>query len=113
MSVKRGGSGKKSDVDSLRAGTPASDPEEHVTAGQGKGDREALEEEIACYRANLTAWCGHQGEHVLIRGGTVYGFFGTRNEALREGLRRFGRVAFLVKQVDVDEKPRPLVQVLL
>ncbi len=72
-----------------------------------------LEEEITCYRANLPAWRAHRGEHVLIHGGTVHGFFGTRNDALREGLRRFGRVAFLVKQVEVDEKPRHLLQVLL
>ena len=37
----------------------------------------------------------------------------TRDEAMAEGYRRFGRVPFLVKRVDLGEKPRPLVGVVL
>jgi hypothetical protein len=68
---------------------------------------------IALYYANLPNWRAHQGEHVLIHGGAVHGFFPTRKDARREGFRRFGPVAFLVKQVDLDEKPRPLVRIVL
>ena len=76
-------------------------------------DINAAEEDIALYRDQLPNWRGHQGEHVLIHGGKVHGFFSTRSAARREGFQKFGYVAFLVKQVDLDEKRRPLVQVIL
>ena len=71
------------------------------------------DEDIALYYSKLPGWREHQGEHVLIHGGEVHGFFPTRDEARREGFGRFGHVAFLVKQVDLDAKPRPLVGVIL
>jgi len=73
-------------------------PDAAPAAGLSPGD-------IAVYKENLAGWREHQGEHVLIHGGEVHGFFPTRGEARREGFRRFGPVAFLVKQVDLDEKP--------
>jgi len=69
-------------------------------------------EDIAIYKSQLPNWREHQGEHVLIHGGAVHGFYPSRQEARREGLRRFGPVAFVVKQVDVDEKPRTLAAVI-
>lgn len=71
------------------------------------------EEDIALFRDRLPGWREHQGEHVLIYGGEVHGFFLTRDEALEEGFNRFGDVAFLVNRVDLDAKPRPLVGVIL
>jgi len=71
------------------------------------------QEDIDLYLAMLPSWREHQGEHVLIHGGEVHGFYPDHFEARREGFSRFGHVAFLVKQVDVDEKPRPLVGVIL
>jgi len=71
------------------------------------------DEDIALYYSKLPGWREHQGEHVLIYGGEVHGFFPTRDEALHEGFRRFGDVAFLAKRVDLDAKPRPLVGVIL
>jgi hypothetical protein len=71
------------------------------------------EQDIALYRARLSEWRDHQGKHVLIYRGEVHGFYPTRNEALAEGFKRFGRVPYLVKKVDLDEKPRPVVQVVL
>jgi dienelactone hydrolase len=68
--------------------------------------------DIAFYKAQLPGWREHQGKHVLIYGGQEHGFFASRREARREGFRRFGPVAFLVKQVDLDEKPRPLAAVV-
>ena len=50
---------------------------------------------------------------VLIRGPQQHGFYPTRDEALLEGFRRFGRVSFLVKQVLLQERPRPLAGVIL
>jgi hypothetical protein len=71
------------------------------------------ERDIALYLSGLPRWGEHAGEHVLIYDGQVHGFYATRDDALTEGFRRFGLVAFLVKQVDLDEAPRPLVQVML
>jgi hypothetical protein len=69
--------------------------------------------DLALYRQKLPGWRKHQGEHVLIYGAKVHGFFATRDEALQAGFDRFGDVAFLVKQVDLDAKPRPLVGIIL
>ena len=84
-----------------------------ATAEPGNGDWEPLEEAIACYRARIPACVPYQGKHVLIHGVDGPSSTTPSNDACREGLRLWGRVAFLVKRVDLDEKPRPLVQVLL
>ena len=76
-------------------------------------DKSLLDQEVAYYFAHLEAWHEHEGEHVLIRGETHFGFFSTEDAALEEGFRRFGRVAFLVKKVRVEEEPRPLVWTIL
>jgi hypothetical protein len=73
---------------------------------------ESLEEEIAFYLQHVGEWREHEGKHILIRGGKSHGFYPTRDEALREGYQRFGRVSFLVKQVILDEHPRPLAEVI-
>lgn len=72
-----------------------------------------LESGIAFYLAHLAEWVEHRGRHALIRGQTLYGFYPTRDAALAEGLRQFGHVSFLVKQVVQDEAPRSLVGVSL
>ena len=82
------------------------DPASHP-APAGLDDRD-----ISAYLTNLQNWREHQGKHVLIYGGEIHGFYPARDEALAEGFRRFGRVAFLVKKVDLDEKPRRAVQVI-
>jgi hypothetical protein len=70
-------------------------------------------EDIAFYRAQLAGWREHTGEYVLVYQGKEHGFYPTRKTALKEGYRRFGRVPFLAKQVDPDEKPRPVARVIL
>ena len=72
-----------------------------------------LDEEAAYYLANLPGWNDHEGQHVLIHGKAHFGFFPTRDGALEEGFRRFGRVAFLVKEIRHDEDPRPLAWTIL
>ena len=68
-----------------------------------------LDQEIAFYLEGLPGWRDHEGEHVLIAARQAYGFYPTRDDALAEGFRRFGRVPFLVKRVAVDEAPRVMV----
>ena len=50
---------------------------------------------------------------MLIKGQELCGFYSNRDAALEEGFRRFGRVPFLVKRVQLDEQPRPLVWTIL
>jgi hypothetical protein len=76
-------------------------------------DKDLLEGEAAYYRAHLDGWREHEGWHVLIRGEELFGFFATEDAALEEGFRRFGRAPFLVKQIRLDEGPRPLVWTIL
>jgi hypothetical protein len=85
-----------------------------VTFVQKQGSQPApLEEEIDYYLQKLPQWGDHKGEHALIRGRELHGFYPNRDAALAEGLRLFGRVPFLVKQVIPDEQPRPLTGVIL
>jgi len=77
------------------------------------GPNDLATEDISLYLKLLPSWHEHRGEHVLIYKGKVHGFYGSRDYALKEGFRRFGRVPFLVKEVNMEEKPRPLVGVFL
>jgi hypothetical protein len=45
----------------------------------------------------------HEGEHVLVHGEDVLGFFGSREEALAAGYERLGVVPFLVHEVRAAE----------
>jgi hypothetical protein len=58
-----------------------------------------LRAELDVFEAHLPGWLDREGQHVLIRGQEVVGFFSTRDEALMTGYTRFGIVPFLVKQV--------------
>jgi hypothetical protein len=71
------------------------------------------EADIALYFQNLPSWGEHQGKHVLIYGGKVHGFYDSYRDARLAGFDRFGYVPFLVKKVDPNEQPRPLVGVIL
>ena len=64
----------------------------------------SLNREQAVYEANLPRWRpDHEGEHVLISGDEVIGFYATRDEALVVGYARFGVMPLLVKQVSPSE----------
>jgi hypothetical protein len=71
--------------------------------------RATLNREQAVYEANLPRWVpDHEGEHVLIKGSEVVGFYATRDEALAAGYARFGVVPLLVKLVAL---PEPVSQI--
>jgi hypothetical protein len=76
-------------------------------------EKSLLDEEVAYYLAQLAGWREHEGQHVLIRGQEHYGFFPTRDLALEEGFRRFGRVGFLVKEIRQNDEQRPLAWTIL
>jgi hypothetical protein len=64
----------------------------------------SLSQEQAVYDANLPRWISdHEGEHVLIKGDEVAGFFESRDDALVAGYARFGVVSLFVKQVSPSE----------
>ncbi len=85
----------------------------HLAASSLPASTILSEEDISLYQDKLPDWREHQGEHVLIYGRKVHGFYPSDHDATLDGFRRFGRVAFLVKQIGLDEKPRPLVVVIL
>jgi hypothetical protein len=76
-------------------------------------NKSSLDQEVAYYLAHRAEWHEHEGRHVLIHGEDQFGFFPTRDGALEEGFRRFGRVAFLVKEIRQDEEPRPMAWTIL
>ncbi|MBI4358950.1 MAG: hypothetical protein HY584_06585 [Candidatus Omnitrophica bacterium] len=45
----------------------------------------------------------HEGKFVLIKDTQVIEIFSSYEDALKEGLKRFGNVAFLVKQIQREE----------
>jgi len=65
-------------------------------AEKGEG---VLEKEYLLFKSSLPAWADRIGEHVLIKGDEVVGFFPTREEAVKAGFDRFGLVSFFVSQV--------------
>jgi hypothetical protein len=74
----------------------------------------SLRREQAVYEAHLRRWLGeHGGEHVLVMGDEVVGFFATRDEALAAGYARFGVVPLFVKQVTAAEPIHDLPNVIL
>ena len=78
---------------------------EKVRLRPDQGSRSAsLNREQAVYEANLPEWLSdHEGEHVLIKGDKVDGFYESRDEALTAGYARFGVGPLLVKQVSPSE----------
>jgi hypothetical protein len=67
-------------------------------------DLTTLGREQAVYDANLPGWLSeHEGEHVLIKGDEVAGFFESRDDALTAGYARFGVVPLFIKEVAASE----------
>ena len=73
----------------------------------------APKQESAYYHAHLPEWYEQEGQHILIHGQEHFGFFPTRHAAMVEGFRRFGHAPIFVKQIRRDEKPRPMMWVML
>jgi hypothetical protein len=66
------------------------------------------------YEANLPRWVpDHEGEHVLIKGDEVVGFYESRADALAVGYARFGVVPLFVKQVAPSEPVHHIPNALL
>lgn len=65
-----------------------------------------LDAEIRFDKSHLSEWKVEEGRHILVYDEQHYGFYEDYDDASREGLRRFGRVPFLIKRVLLDEKPR-------
>jgi hypothetical protein len=60
-----------------------------------------LEQEVSLYgqmKPQLLR-AGHEGEFVLIKGRELIGLFATKEEAYREGFRRFHAGPFFVKRI--------------
>ena len=59
-----------------------------------------LAEEMPTFRVQLPELIErHEAEYVLIKGTQVVGLFHDQSQALREGYRRFGVRALLVRQI--------------
>jgi hypothetical protein len=111
--VKKSTGAKHPKVERERSGSPIPVETTPVLADPTIIDNGSLDEEVTYYLANLALWHEHEGQHVLIHGREHFGFFPTRDGALNEGFRRFGRVAFLVREIRHNEGPRPLAWTIL
>jgi hypothetical protein len=74
-------------------------PGNAASPAPGDGGLLPLATELNVFEAHLPGWLDREGQHVLIKGEEVVGFFSTRDEALMTGYTRFGIVPFLVKQI--------------
>ena len=65
----------------------------------------ALDIELGFFDQHREEWYKHHaGKFALIKGVTVHDFYDTRDTAYEEGVRVFGLVPFLIKEVQlVDE----------
>ena len=65
----------------------------------------ALEQEYKFFLSHLEEFSKtHLNEFVLIKGEQVAGFFNSYENALRDGLKRFGNVPFFIKEVQEEEE---------
>jgi hypothetical protein len=66
----------------------------------------ALDRELATFEQHRKALLATAaGKWALIKGAEIIGTFDTQNDAVAEGYRRFGNVAFLVKAVQAVDTP--------
>jgi hypothetical protein len=64
----------------------------------------ALEKELEYFRQHKNEWLVHyEGKFALVKGEELIGTFTKPEEAYEEGIKRFGREAFLIKPVLKDE----------
>ncbi len=65
-----------------------------------------LQKEYQYFQSHLNDFIKdhHLNEFVLIRGEEVIDFFRSYEQALREGLKRFGNVPFFIKAVKKEEE---------
>ena len=68
----------------------------------------SLEKDLETYRRNLPEWTEYDGKYVLIKDESVHGFYSSYDDALTEGYKQFKLEPFLVKRVNMIEKP-PLI----
>jgi len=64
----------------------------------------ALEKELETYRAKLHEMKENEGKYVLIHGTDVIDYFGTYEDAIKEGYAQFKLEPFLVKQIQSIEQ---------
>jgi hypothetical protein len=74
----------------------------------------SLSREAAVFEAHVSRWVvNHEGEHVLIKGEEVVGFYDSRDAALTEGYSRFGVGPLFVKQILPSEPVHHIPNALL
>lgn len=66
----------------------------------------ALQQELDFFKANKSKWLeqGLSGKFVVIKGNEMFDYFSSHEDALRQGLRKYGDVPFLIKQVQQYEQ---------
>ena len=65
--------------------------------------KRSLAQEVEVYQNKLSEWRGREGQHVLIEGDHVHGFFSSYADALKYGYDLIGLKPFFVKQVSTIE----------
>ena len=69
-------------------------------------DPHVLDQEIDTYERNREQLLAKaEDEYVLIKGEHIAGTFESQMDAVREGVRQFGDVPFLVKRIEAVETP--------
>ena len=64
----------------------------------------SLEQELETYRRLFQSLQADEGKFALIAGDALIGVFGTYQDALAEGYKRFGLEPFLVQQIRAVEQ---------
>ena len=64
-----------------------------------------LQREYETYKAHKEELLAkHEGQFVLIKGSEIIEMFSSYEDALKAGLKKYGNVSFLVKQIQRDEE---------
>jgi hypothetical protein len=64
-----------------------------------------LAEELAYFREHKDEWLQrHKGKFALVKGRELIGTFTTDQQAYEAGVKKFGREAFLIKEIVEEER---------
>ncbi len=71
-----------------------------------------LERELETYKKKLPELTEHQGKYALVHGDLFVDVYGTYEDAIKEGYKRFELEPFLVKRIESQEQVHTITRLL-
>lgn len=72
----------------------------------------ALERELETYKRKLPELKEHEGKYALVHGDAFVDVYGTYEDAIKEGYKKFKLEPFLVKKIEGQEQVHTITRLL-